>query len=366
MSNGSKLEFLPILDGVRAIAVTLVLIGHFPAIHSESYGGEIYFLIGKSQLAYFGVDVFFVLSGFLITRILLAEKNNQGVNYRRFYYRRSLRIFPIFYLCVAICALFFYGPEIPWVATYVANYYFMLESAASPLRHTWSLAVEEQFYIFWPFVIGFIRMDLLERVVGKVFPLLAIVSAIGIALYFEDLKSDRIIYASTPTRMLSLSLGALIAVRELRGYVWKRSLILLALISGAMLAYGPGILSFADIKVPLERLWKMVGFSILSSGFVLFILYETKPDGWVAALLNSGPFQFLGKISYGVYMYHLVFLYSVGGSHMQRDSTWSIPGALALIFCVILIAACSFRFLEKPILGLKDSPPAFLKKWLVK
>ena len=366
MLKEPKIAFLPVLDGVRAIAVILVLIGHFPTIHAESYGNQISFFIGKSQLAYFGVDLFFVLSGFLITRILLAEKNGGGISFRRFYYRRSLRIFPLFYLCLVICAIFYYGPEIPWVATYLANYYFMLDSGASPLRHTWSLAVEEQFYLFWPFVVSAIRIDRMETVIGRVFPCLAIVAAIGVTLTFEEAHSNQIIYASTPTRMLSLSLGALIAVKEVKRYTWKRSSILATIVCGGILAYGAGVLSIVDLEVPMERLWKMVGFSLLSFGFILFVLYGAKSTGRLSKVLNSQPLQFLGKISYGVYMYHVIFLYAVGASHMQRDSTWSIPAALGFIGCVIVIATFSFFYLEKPILLLKNRPPTLLKKSISK
>ena len=140
-----RLPYLPALDKLRGIAVLLVLFTHTPHHLKGDLG-----LWVQQWLApgYLGVDIFFALSGFLITRILLFERDRGG-SILAFWKRRAVRIFPAFYLLVAVVAVVRWGPELPWVATYLSNFH-RLGSFPSPLRHTWSLAVEEHFYLVCP------------------------------------------------------------------------------------------------------------------------------------------------------------------------------------------------------------------------
>ena len=146
---------LPSLDGLRAIAVLLVLWQHVP-LHTEGYPlwlEQARWLVNPGNL---GVELFFALSGFLITRILLAEQR-AGHQVRWFLLRRMLRIFPIYYLLLMVMAFWRPADELAWCALYVSNFADVFAPAAGPkpLGHTWSLCVEEHFYLLWPLAVAF-------------------------------------------------------------------------------------------------------------------------------------------------------------------------------------------------------------------
>ena len=139
-------DHLPALDGLRALAVLLVLWTHTPLTlqHPELAAWSAFV-----QPGYLGVDVFFVLSGFLITRILLSEKA-RAVPLWKFMLRRAVRIFPAYYLLVGLVAAFAWTPDVPWCALYLGNVFYPAFGHAGLLQHSWSLCVEEHFYLLWP------------------------------------------------------------------------------------------------------------------------------------------------------------------------------------------------------------------------
>src|SRR5882672_2186860 len=124
----------------------MVLWSHVPV---ASTPGVVRLLRSAFNPGYLGVDLFFVLSGFLITRILLADRENERP-LRFFLARRALRIFPIYYLLLAVLLLAKPGQYLAWCAIYLSNFHFMFDKTPNPLPHTWSLAIEEHFYLIWP------------------------------------------------------------------------------------------------------------------------------------------------------------------------------------------------------------------------
>src|SRR5262249_43976988 len=137
------------LDGLRGIAVILVLWAHLSEENTVGWGATIKHWLSPGLV---GVDIFFVLSGFLITRILIADKA-RGMPLKNFLIRRFLRIFPIYYLTILLVFLYAPGRYILYCAGYLGNFYFAYHPAHLPLHHTWSLAVEEHFYLLWPFAV---------------------------------------------------------------------------------------------------------------------------------------------------------------------------------------------------------------------
>ncbi len=207
-------DFIPELDGLRGIAVLMVLWVHLPM---DSLGETIEGLRQAVVPGGVGVDLFFVLSGFLITRILLVDRE-QGRSLRNFLIRRFLRIFPIYYLLLAILAAWMSWEEIVACATYTSNYLFLFKSRTSLLEHTWSLAVEEHFYLLWPPVVVFLRPLVSRRVLLLgVLPLSALTCLA--ALQFGDWGQDgqvlrQFLGRGSTSRFGSLGLGALLAYHE--------------------------------------------------------------------------------------------------------------------------------------------------------
>jgi len=304
------------------------------------------------KFGYLGVDVFFLLSGFLITGILLREMEaSQGGVMRRFYARRLLRIFPTFYLTIVVCYVFFPGYNYIYQSLYLSNYYFTFSDGAHPLRHTWSLAVEEQFYLLWPVVL------LLSHRLRKMRQLPVLVCCVSVAgTFVQDVLlplqvSDPLSYRGLESRMLSLAIGSHFAINGVPRLPIGR------VIAGVLGLYAIAavvklLLMRNDVDVPTGTV-KQVCFSGISS--LLFVLcYHSK--GGLRTWLTSPAARFLGRISYGLYLYHVPVLFAFGVSHMQVtvDSSVSLRTLLAAYMGSAAAAIGSWYLIEKPLLGLKE------------
>jgi peptidoglycan/LPS O-acetylase OafA/YrhL len=306
-SPTTPLRHMPQLDSLRAFAVGLVLLYHFwrPARQSVQFGP-------------IGVRVFFVLSGFLITGILLRSRweLDQGkvaarAAVTRFYIRRCLRIVPLYYLALVIAWYgYVYGARsgMAWHATYLSNLYFFLESASNAGRwgghvaHFWSLAVEEQFYLVWPWVILFTARDQLPRValamigIGPVFRLV-VASATG-----NDLAS-----ILTPGCVDSLGLGAYLAMAatpEFASHPQVRPI--------GPWALWVGLLLFAAHQATGQSedwaLFRIVTFDLAAALPAAWLVARAAKGfrGPAGRVLEFAPLRYLGTISYGIYVYHLM------------------------------------------------------------
>jgi peptidoglycan/LPS O-acetylase OafA/YrhL len=323
---------LPQLDGLRAVAVAFVMAFHFiPAVDRVAPLGSI------------GVRLFFVLSGFLITRILLASRTRSiGDALRSFYIRRSLRIFPLFYLVLAVAALMNIGPvrsTIGWHVTYLTNAYLFERGAwHGSISHLWSLAVEEQFYLVWPCLVLLLPARRLP----------AVIAAMLVAAPLSRLLIGGPMNSVLPTSCLdSLGAGALLALPSTRRWMMEAGLLIGVPLLAASLAlryagYAGIALEVAlDFGVSLAAAW-IVGRA--ATGF----------GGIAGSVLTARPIVYAGTISYGLYLYH-GFMPYVLGRYVEGFVTmhWATRAVL-LTTSTIVVASVSWRFFEAPILLLKD------------
>jgi len=333
------------LDSLRAFAVLAVLIHHFyPA--SESLG-----------LGYYGVRLFFVLSGFLITGILLdsrnrAEQAGQGKISAcyQFYVRRALRIVPVYYVALLLAMIAGNTDVLSgawWYATYTSNLLFIkLGFYPWTTAHLWSLAVEAQFYLIWPFVILFVAK---QRVLwGIALTILAapLYRFIAILGSHEGVE----FYTFTLSSIDSLGWGALLAWLIDSKKEWP-----------ILQSIGRGLFLALPIMTPLlmhETYFYVIDNTLLSIAFVWLIAGTAKGfTGPIGAIMNWKPILYVGQISYGVYLYHLFIpwvLYEVWRFTQPENI---LVSAIILMISTILVASLSWHFLEKPVNGLKKYFP---------
>jgi peptidoglycan/LPS O-acetylase OafA/YrhL len=357
-SRDSALGYRPALDGIRAIAVLAVIAYHFG--YPRAQGG------------FFGVDIFFVLSGYLITSLLLAEHARNGtINLVAFWYRRAKRLLPALLLVLVVVALWVGANASPfelsmrrddlfWTLFYGANWHFIASgqdyfaqfASASPLRHTWSLAIEEQFYLVWPVLIA-IALWLGRRrpavVAGLCIAGIA-ASAIAMALLYDPGDPSRAYYG-TDARMHELLVGALLAVlvREYSG----RSLLVAARRAAPVVAVAAGLVLLGAFTLlsdaaPLYYQGLSLVLSVVAAALVWGV--ETAPRSLPARLISLRPLAWVGKISYGLYLWHwpvILFVNSTAGPFGLLPGSFGLNGErLALTFAA---ATTSFYLLEQPI-----------------
>jgi len=355
---------LPALDGVRGLAILAVMFAH---VYSQRLPLP-HVVRDVFHVGWCGVDLFFALSGFLITGILLDTR--LCANYfRSFYARRFLRIFPLYYsfLLVALLVLPHLVPAqaMPaksdrWLyVCYLANWQQLLHWPNHVLEHFWSLSVEEQFYFVWPMVVFLLGpRRLLPVALGLELALLGVRSywpwAVG-----TDLATSAI---SGFVRIDSLLLGAAAAV-IVRQFQISRSIIrslpgIAALFFSTFLA-GLTLLGYRQREVFTQS----VGYAMLAVSFAALVLYAAISDGqpsWQQAAMRWKPLVLFGKYSYGIYVFHVPVFYLMDQSarHLPpvlRHSLAFSYSFIALKFAVaFVIAALSYNFFEKRFLALKD------------
>jgi peptidoglycan/LPS O-acetylase OafA/YrhL len=325
------------IDGLRFIAVTAVLLEHF-----ATYIG------GPLQMGFFGVDLFFVISGFLISEGLLNEKTKgtPAHSIRKFYLKRFLRIFPIYYLLLIVALIFFepFKQIAVWAFTYTVNLYprFTGNQVVSPFGHLWSLSVEEQFYIFWPFVILLANRKFLLPVLGVLF---------FTSLVYYVAENDNF---SLLGRGYSLCLGTILAyIKKNRADFYKQD---------ALKKFGVVFLFAAVIFFVHNG----VGISLLSFGLV-YLGSNNAFRGWFQKFLENRKVLYVGKVSYGVYLYHLPIALLLGTYFFDpvwnnidfsffpqlKGHPWLIKLPLYSLVS-IGVAHLSYISIERPLLKLKS------------
>jgi peptidoglycan/LPS O-acetylase OafA/YrhL len=329
-------EYRPEIDGLRAVAVLAVVVFHaFP---------------GALPGGFVGVDVFFVISGYIITRLLAAERQMNGrIDLVAFYARRIRRIFPaltIVVICTVVAAVFLL-PDADTVARsaaasllFVGNMYFRATTGGyfdpsaerMPLLHLWSLGVEEQFYLLWPLAMAFV----LRRRPGALFKALAVAGLLSFAAAAVVGAYDpNAAFYLMPTRLWELAVGALIA-----------------LCAPAETRHGPRIasLGFALILLPVAT---APGFpmghvvpAVVGAGMLLYVVHGRGDLGPVGSALRSRPAVDIGLISYSLYLWHWPLLAFANALHPG-----GAPAAVRLGICIaaLALAWASFRAIETPL-----------------
>ncbi|MGZ6035283.1 MAG: acyltransferase family protein, partial [Myxococcaceae bacterium] len=365
---------LPGLDGVRGLAILMVMAVHF--VGDASARSHVQRVVVKgASYGVLGVDLFFVLSGFLITGLLLEAKG-QPHYFRNFYARRTLRIFPLYYLVLA--ALFLVLPALTtpspllevarqhqvWLWTYTSNFYIAATSSWASLTyvsHFWSLAIEEHFYLAWPLVVFLFRRPVLERIcVGILFAGLAL--RIGLVLAGVSELSVSVL---TPCRIDTLAVGALLALLVRRQDVGPRLLQRAAPLAAGLLAAVVAVSLFGVVtKHWLPVLHQLRGslWALFFGALTLISLGASAGAGALARLFESGLLRFFGKYSYGLYVYHGLFTwYLVEERANERlDRLFGYHHSLTIAARAILgvgvsvvVAVVSYQLVEKRFLALK-------------
>jgi peptidoglycan/LPS O-acetylase OafA/YrhL len=358
-------RYQPAIDGLRAVAVLAVLAYHWPA--SWMPGG------------FLGVEVFFVISGYLITSLLLGERVRTGrTDFKQFWIRRARRLLPALYalLVVVSAAWLIWHPSevaglrgaVAAAAVYVSNWYLIavkqsyFESVArpSPVLHLWSLAVEEQFYLVWPLALaGLLRLfrRRMRLVLMATLALAAGSAALGMVLYHPGLDPYRIWYG-TDTRAAGILLGAALAIAvppwRMRATVHRSATVLLNVLAVVSLA---GVVWMFVHLNEFDPFVYHGGFVLLDLLTVALILSLVHPATTVVSrAMSLGPLVWIGRRSYGIYLWHWpIFVVTRPGLDVSYGG-WQLLGVR--LGATLVAAELSYRFVELPVRN------GSLKRWL--
>lgn len=338
------------LDGLRGVAVVAVLAFHFSLLP----GGSL------------GVDIFFVLSGFLITVLLLTEWRGSGsIKLGNFYARRALRLLPAFFVLLALCGIgtAFLGDvgslwEILVAACYVANWPSLHHTQLPRLGHTWTLSIEEQFYLVWPVLLILLLRSGLSRKKMAMVVCVGIIASASLRIVLYRLypvagpeKSANVmrLYMGSDTRADALLVGCLAAMLV----TWK-------LVAFERMRRGLRVGAAAGAVVLGYLLWNRTldhsqyynGLFTVAAALVAVIIVHMlqAPSRAEAALLEFAPLVVLGKLSYGLYLYHIPIIAWMKPSGLG----WRHPWPTLQVAAASLAAACvSYVLIERPFLALK-------------
>ena len=342
-----KLKYFQNLDGLRAIAAFGVVVAHF--FEDKLYAYPI--LKSISLQGQTGVSWFFVLSGFVITRILLQSVKEDNY-FKNFYGRRTLRIFPLYYFAL-LCYLFLpyllriesRAPDINshwYYYVYLQNFARTFNWELSGPSHFWSLAIEEHFYFFWPALVYFTITNS-KRLLLMISVALVVAALI---LRYVMLKDNYEINVFTFTRLDQLALGCILAILENKGYLNRKAgrVFLVITAIGVVAVALCGKLNYFYLN-----LLKHNAYGLLFMGLTGYCIVE-QANTLINRVLTSGLLQYLGKISYGIYVWHRLI--------MKLNSYYFKPVGLVVDFLLVflltvLVATLSFYLIERPFLKLK-------------
>jgi peptidoglycan/LPS O-acetylase OafA/YrhL len=379
---------LPFLDGLRTVAVFSVMLFHAEWL----------------ECGWVGVQAFFVLSGFLITRILVQTKERVLSDasiiapsrrarefFGRFYWRRSLRIFPLYFAFILVMwgllawtgQATIFRADLPWLLTYSLNFARVLPGYqdAATHSHLWSLAVEEQFYLLWPAAVWLLSASSLRRltvaaIVGA--PLARLLAAVCVAGFRPEITASLLgeaVYSLPTSHLDAFGCGAAIAL----GIAWftesaGRKLGISALVTliaglGSVLVLRTWkVAGWSSVGYPHGLGWLygyVWGYSLLNLTFAFLIALLVAPNrssaprpiySWLAA----PPIAYLGTISYGLYLWHSPILgLAARVFKVAPYRAFPVAGLAASAALTIVVAMVSYHFFESWFLKLKDGRPAF-------
>ena len=380
MSSSFKIQTsvrIPELDGLRGLAILLVLFDHYLYSSLQPQTGKIYaFVHAVFPLTWSGVDLFFVLSGFLIGGILMDQRHTEHY-FKTFYIRRVCRIFPIYFLWLALfvisSGLFLRHLHQQWALSlfnrqgipdwsyfvFLQNFHTAKTLLFGPawLAVTWSLAVEEQFYLFMPLLVWLVPVRKLPYVLATLIILVPIFR-LGLYLYYPQY----FVYVLLPGRADSLLIGALCAC-------WIRQESFQSRLEkhrkGLFLAFTVLLAGMVCLTIKAETpdFWSMArSFDMVSWGYswialfyaCLLLIVVTVKKGVIAGFMRFTPLRYLGIISYCVYLIHMAVIVLVYGWMLGKPAaiTNFMSGAATLtaLGVTLLLAALSWHFFEKPII----------------
>jgi peptidoglycan/LPS O-acetylase OafA/YrhL len=362
------MNYVPALDGIRAVAVVVIM----------GYHGGLFLTNG----GFYSLDTFFALSGFLITTLLVSEWQQTGqIRLARFWARRARRLLPALLVLVVVVVIYvalfsapgsYGGLRLDAFSTlfYVANWHFILIGSnyfgrtglTSPLLHTWSLAVEEQFYLFWPLVvIAVVRTRLGLRLLLGVCIAGALGSAALMAALYSPATQNRVYYG-TDTRAQSLLVGAALSVsltllakrRADSGDLtstpsaWSASTVRGRRVFVVVGIVGVGVTAALWTLVSVDDAFAFRGGFLLAAAGTACVLASVvvAPGSVLTRLLTVRPLRYIGRISYGMYLWHFPLVLWITHANTGLDD---IPLFVLRFACTVLIATASFYLVEQPI-----------------
>lgn len=365
--------YYPSLDGLRFFAFLVVFLHHvLPSpLADDSYIDHILLTFKKN--GWVGVDLFFVLSGFLITMLLLKERDKYGnFSVKNFWVRRSLRIWPLYFL--ALITGFFIIPfiyshflgqdytdpkyiheiktQLPLYATFLGNWAVVQNSYSSfsNIAHLWTISLEEQFYLVWPLILMFIRNLKSTLIVG----IFIIISTLIYRYYLNFIGTQHPhIYTNTFARIDILVFGALIALimfyrPKLLSGIRKIFILPFQILSLVILSY---ILYRVSLFEPYLIRNGTFGYLVIALFMSYYTLSALQTSSTFARFLSWKPYVWLGKISYGLYVWHILGIETARNLLKNSNFGYMIP--LIAFIITIAISYISYRFFESAFLRLK-------------
>lgn len=344
-----RLGRVPAFDGVRAVAVLLVVWSHIGIVRAVPKSL-------KPLGGFLGVDVFFVLSGFLITALLLDEQAYRGrLRFGAFYRRRALRLFPVILAFlvahVVFTQLVIHGsPEterssIPAALFFFTNWWAIHNPIPLAFGHFWSLAVEEQFYLVWPFVTVLLTVRARCKTVVWVLGSTIVLVALHRAVMWDNGASWGRLVLGTDTHADGLLVGALLAHLWVRARTPRRGVALAASVSAVFVVVSTAVF---DVQSAFLYLGGYTVFAV-AVAIVLLAILDTE---WVGSrFLSLAPLRAVGRVSYGLYVWHPLVFFWV----WYETQTWNSKARLAAALLVTAaVVSLSWVFIEQPFLRWKD------------
>lgn len=338
-----SIHYRPDIDGLRALAVVPVVLFHADA--DLMSGG------------YIGVDIFFVISGYLITLILMRDIKAESFSLVRFYEKRIRRIFPALFLVFLISTIVaclvmlpseldHYGRSLFAATFFYSNYHYMSDAGyfsapaeTQPLLHMWSLAVEEQFYIFFPPLLYLAWRYAKERI-GSIVLIVCLLSFFYSVWLVENRATDA--FFSTPARAWELGVGSLLAL-----YAGRRSRITASpYLSNALSCVGFALILYGFLTFSAGTAFPGASALVPVIGSALIIAAGDARSNIVGAILASQPVRFIGLISYSLYLWHWPILVYYRFLNPQHHLSWT--GMAAILAFMTVVAILSWRFVETP------------------
>jgi peptidoglycan/LPS O-acetylase OafA/YrhL len=342
---------IPALDGLRAIAIIVVLLFH---LNAQAF-----------SIGWTGVLLFFVLSGYLITNILLEAKNSSRY-FSNFYARRSLRIFPAYYLYLLIVALavYFLTPLNEWVKRpepsewvyfilYVQNYWLGVTSFGTPLSwplgHTWTLAIEEQYYLIWPAIVY-----CLNRKALVIFCTVLIAASPAVRIWiFAATQNPLLTLLTLPSQCDAIAMGALAALfgHSPNGSSYKRriecALVILVLLWSALIM-SSGWESYTSPRLWLSNTQNIPFMTLANLVFAAVLLLSLDETSLFSKILSQSVLTHIGRISYGLYLYHVLIFILVDLIIEKLRISTSFPLTTIAIKLTLLfgVAILSYRYFD--------------------
>lgn len=351
-NTARRFRHIASLDGLRGIAVILVIGLHYGSLWRGREGA------GHLPGGFVGVDVFFVLSGFLITSLLLSENATAGrVNLRNFYARRALRLLPALYVVLLAHAIFTIGigesvkaeiKQVLFVVAYVSNFaqvYWDRSMISSGIGNTWSLAIEEQFYLVWPALLlfGVLRYAKTRQSVLLIVGGGAVVSAVIRLVVWNWGDGYPAAYMRPDCRADGLLLGALCA------FLWRWQIVPRRWLNVASTLCALFLLGFAFVVKNSDWVFDY-GFFLVSAATAVIVLALAENASSLRRVYEWAPLRLVGRVSYGLYLWHVLALRIT--IHFLHPGNRVVSTLLGLALTAAAVAL-SYTLVEQPFLRLK-------------